>query len=562
MNLGRWSAVGCLTLVAAACAESPLPPEYQDLSLGMGVDALLSARPDTRPASDGRMLDPSIPASFRIIDGHVGGMRILVKRPASDALLVRYEDAFASKKVDGAPYSYNIGGHLLSLYSVKDGVELLYGVDPGSPTAAALQKAPKPKKAVAPRPSKGLPKLRIRRTSRPPQPAALPVSTNIRGVSVWSLRLARTTTSPVSLRLVVGLGASDEQPAGQGATAAIAELAVANVAEAAAKASVSVDARVLRTSTIFAVRGAGPAVAPVATALASQLARTRALTEAELQLGFTASLRQSMGADLDRYAIEDLALGAMFPNGPYTTQPVDRKRPPPRLEEVNARLSEVASAPLVIVAAGGVRERYAEPIAKAAGRRSPDDRQWRPKPALPNRTSKSVNNPSIAIDGVWLRASSPKDFAMLAIGEALLRRRATQLLRLEQGAGAAPFAVIGGGRSPASYLLVISIGAGLASESMDLAGRTAISGLAEAISREQAFGDVRVQARAALLRRLATPDDAADAMADLAMARARADWLPAILQRIDDATEPEVRRFLDEITREDHTFSVRWGPGS
>ena len=558
MRLGRWSGVVTVALAVGACAEPPLPEAYRDLALGMSVERLLEARPDVRSAGPGRLISPETPAAFRIIDGHVSGIRILVKAPGSEAILRHYEEVFAADKVQGAAYSYDIDDHLLSLYSVKGGVELLYGVDPGSPNAALSANAEAPLVAQPVAPSPG-PSVYVRRTSRPPTPASFPVGATIGGIDVWTLRLAATSTAQLSLRLILGLGSSDEQPAGQGGTAVLAELALSKVAADAAEANVDIGARVQRASTVFWARGAGDDAARVAVKLASQLARTRPLGPAELDLAYAASLRQGIAAEIDRHALEDLVLHAMFPNGPYTTAPVERRRPPPRLDEVNARLAEFAGAPLVIVAAGGMRERYVDPIAKAAGRRPSDSRQWRPKPALPNRTSRPMANPSVAIDGVWLRASSPQDFAMLSIAEALLTRRASRLLRIEGGAQSAPLAVIGGGRSPASYLVLITIGAGAAAGALDLAGRSAISALTD-VPRGAKLRDLAAEARAGIVRRLATADDAADLMAEYAMARARPSWVRTILQRLDEATEQEAKRFMVEISREDRMFSVRWGP--
>ena len=548
-----------IAVLAAACSKSPLPPDYQDLKLDMSLGALREARPGLVADGIGRYVDARSPAAFRVVGDRVVGLRFIVRPPASGPILLEYAKRFEGDAVDGAPYTYKIDGHLLRLFSVSNGVEILYGVDPGPP---AQRLAARAAAAAAAQARAEVPTLRLRRTSRRPEASAYPIGATTGSVRVWLLPLAGLSTGAVSLRMIFGDGSATEQPAGLGSTAVLTELAIQRVREEAEAAHVRLQGVVLRASTIFTVRGMAEPVAEVARRLATTIDGLpgREITQEAFDHAYAGSLRRSLGNLLDRVVLEDESLAALFPNSSFTPSPVDRARPPPAIEEVAARAKVFGKAPLTIIAAGPVRRGYARAIARAAGKRPEDRRRRRPRPSLPNRESRPIPDPAVTIDGLWVRADSAGEFAMLRLAEALLRRHAERRLRHTGAVLDAPVAVIGGGQSPACYLMLICAAKSSGAEQLGLAARAALSTLHEAVPQGVAFDALKGEAHSDLVRRLATPDDGAALMTELALAGAQPEWVRLMIERMAAIDAEKFEAYLGEIVQAENTFSVRWGP--
>lgn len=523
----------------------------------MTAEALQQARPNVRADGEGRLYDATLPAAFAIREGKVAGLRLIVHQAGSGQALAHYQRNFQGDAVPSADYTYKIGGHLLRIYSVAKGVEILYGIDPGPADASqSVERA----RRVADGGVKW-PKANLPRTSRRPRPAVMPVGEDLDGVYVWLLPLTEPSTGSVSLRMIVGTGSADEGPAGQGSTALLAELAMDRVAARADAAYIQISQRTLRSATIFSVRGDSQNVAAIGKALAQHLRTqsTRRISTAEFERAHTASLRRSRGNDVDQRTLEDEALAALFPDTAFAESPVERTREAPSAEETAARAKAMGGAPVTIIATGSVDRRYAREMARALGPRPADTRTRRPKPALPNRASLRIPDPQVTVDGLWAEVDSAASQARLQVARTLLEHVASARL-VKDGLLHHPHAVIAGGRPEAAYLALVTVATSSAAEALNMATRGALSSLTAAVPTGRAWDDLTWATSARLTHALATPDQSADRMVDFVLGGAKAEWIEAIVDAIEAMKPPDLKAFLSQTGQPDNTFSVRWGP--
>jgi hypothetical protein len=528
----------------------------EGIELGMSDSRLRELRPAAIEDGAERVYDPSAPASFRIGEGKVLGVRVLVPAPASDALLRDYEARYKSRAVVGSPYTYLVDNQSLRLYSVANGVELVYGADPGPVAKIYLDSRSKeasPNRGGAGAALRPLP----RRPKTPPPPEGLEVG----GAEVWVLPLKDASPGASSLVLILGTGATDDETAARGATAAVAAWILERVGEVADPALVAIQTDTFRSATVFEISGLASEVQRAGDALAKALARLAkaAPTPPELERAYQASFVQSAGATIERRLLEDEALGALLPGSVFTASPVDRARPMPKPEQLLVRMRAVAKAPMVLIATGDVTLDAAREIARAAGERPRDTRPRSPRPQLPNRVSRRNADLALAIDGFWVPPSDARRFALLSIAESWVAQRGLAQLLGGAVAFAPPLAVVGGGQLAANYLFMVSTAPPALASELDATARETMAQLRFSPPSGRAFEAAREAAYGALLRDLSTPEGSARRLAAMALARLPPGSSSEVLEDIAAATEAEFAEWAGNLKPE-RGFTLRWGP--
>ncbi len=541
-----------IVLPLAACSHPTLPPGYEAIDLGSSAGTVLEQRPAARPDGQNRLYDPTGPAAFRIVDGEVRGVRLLVRPPADKPILERTVERLADRAVEGRPYTFRVGDQELSLFSSAAGVQFVLGEDPGPIEGPLL-------KPVAPPPPDRGPSLVLARTSRPSAPSRLPIGERVNGIGYWLLPLPGAAGGPVALRLVLALGAHDETLPGQGSTALLAEHVRSAVLATAEARAVRLETTPLRTATVFSLRGASADVEAVALALAGQLARVagRPPSGADLERAHTASLRHHFDDALDRRTLIDEGLAALFSTSAVPA-PADRTRPAPEAKEVQSRAAALAGAPAFVIAAGNLDRRFGRELARALGPRPVLPRFSGAPSGLPHRHPRHVAAPAVAIDGLWAPAADLDEAAMNLLAAGLLDRRARRQLAAA-GVADGPRAAAWGGLAGATYLVVAGVAASDALDALDAATGAAVTGLGQPPSGE-AFEALRHGVLAEWDVRLAAPEPAVEAMLDLALAGLEVSEAGPLFERIGATTELAFHAHVARLCQPERSFSVRWGP--
>jgi hypothetical protein len=335
------------------------------------------------------------------------------------------------------------------------------------------------------------------------------------------------------------------------------------LAESTDAAAIRYRTETLRSSTVFAIKGAAAEVLKAGDLLIRSLVRLSQLRPgaSDLERAYQSSLRQSAGSTLEPRLLEDEALSAMLPNTVFTLTPVDRSRPMPKAEAVVARMRTLAAAPLQLILAGDVSADDAKEILKSAGPRQRDSRPRAPRPQLPNGLRRVNKELSLIAEGYWVQATdSPQQLAQMLIAEAWLRDRAAANLRNKERLLEEPYRVVGGGQAAASYLILICAGRSELGGELESAAEEVMAQLKLSPPTGEAYESVRARAYGALLVALGSADSGAERLADLALARGRPAGTTEIFDHIAAASEDEFAEFLTSLVRQDHAFSLRWGP--
>ena len=559
MRLGRAALCICV-LGALSCMgpKGPLPPGFENLKLQGSVAELKQLRPSVHVDGQERMFDPVNLAAFVVKDNKVQGIRFFIGAPTDKLVLTYYKKNFQTRRTKGG-ISYLIDGHRLKIYKVEKGIEVIYGQDPGS----SLSAIGTPKDASKKENKNSTPGFLLR--SRSPtvlDPPHYPVQRTSNGIDIWLHPLGEPLNKPVSLEIVIGTGSSDELDSNRGSSAVVGSLALQRVLALARQRHVEISQVCLRSAMIFGFNGLADDVSMVAQTLAKELvARATASTsDKQVNGAFASSLRQAMGTTLNPRLLADEGFGAIFASSPFSPSPISRSYEPPNIASVKQRAAQMNKAPARILVAGAIGPRYAFPIAEALGQRPADTRQRMPRPSLPNRESRKVSNPAIAIDGLWIDTSSIAQIAKLYIAQAILEREATKELRFIQGLNEKPLYVAAGGQISASYLMSISAARGIDAQAIGLASRSIMSRLPKSVPNAEALETIKQGTVAHLNRQWASPKSAVRLMYDLTMLGVESQWLPQIKKAILGVSEHELRAFLVSHVIAENTFSVRWGP--
>ena len=538
--------------------KETLPPGFETLRLEMSVAELKRQRPSVHSDGKERVFDPVNLASFSIKNDKVLGIRFFVATPTDELVLTYYKKNFQTKRTKGG-ISYLIDGHRLKIYKVEKGIEVIYGQDPGSALAAIAPKQTDKKKED----KKGKQGRLFRsRSLTLVDPLHYPVQRNAKGIDIWLQPLGDPLNKPVSMEIVIGTGSSDELDSNRGSSAVVGSLALQKILSLARQRHVEVIQLSLRTSLVFRFNGLAEDVSVVAQMFAKELvARATSNTnDNQISGAFASSLRQAMGTTLNPRLLADEGFGAIFAASPFSPSPISRSYKAPSVSSVKARAAQINKAPARILVAGAIGPRYAYPIADALGQREPDKRQRLPKPSLPNRESRKVSNPAIAIDGLWIDTSSIAQIAKLYVAKAILEKEAIRELRFAKSISEKPLLVAAGGQLLASYLMTISAARGAEAQAIGLSSRSILSRLPKSVPASQAFETMKQGVVAKLNRQWATPETAVDLMFELSTLGVQSQWLPEITKQILSISEHDVRAFLVKHTTAENTFSVRWGP--
>jgi hypothetical protein len=536
-------------------SKGPLPPGFEALHLQMPLAQLKQQRPGVHPDGPSRQYDPVGKIAFSVANKEVVGIRIFVAAPTDKLVLAYYSRNFAADRTEG--HSYEIQGKPLKLYTAKNGLEVMYGVDPGSATGPAnLPHIKEPKV------TKNQARLVHGRGATLVHPGYYPVKRSSGGIDIWLHPIGDPLNGPVEMSILVGTGSSQEQDDSRGSSAVVGAIAIQNILELARSRHVSVEQLILRTTLIFSFRGRADDVSVVAQAFGRDLVSraTARSSDAQIKGAFSSSLRQAMGTNLKQRVLADEGFGAIFSASGFSPSPVSRGYSAPTEAIIKSRAGEINQAPVSIVVSGAIGPRYAYPIAEALGARKQEDRMGSPRPPLPNRESRKVTNPAVAIDGLWIKTSSIADIAQLFVARTLLEDNAITELRFNKALIEKPIAVIASGQVFASYLMMINAAAGTQAQAIGLASRSILSQLGQSIPKSHALEDMKQGTIAHLNRKWATPHEAVELMIDLKMLGVRIAWLPAIVDRIQKVTAEELKTFLGEHATAANTFSVRWGP--
>ena len=267
-----------------------------------------------------------------------------------------------------------------------------------------------------------------------------------------------------------------------------------------------------------------------------------------------------MGTSLHRRILEDEGFAAIFAASSYSPSPVQRDQKIPSSEIVKQRAQALRNAPASIIVSGSVGPRYGYPIAEALKERKADTRLPALKPGLPNRESRKISNPALAIDGLWIDTSSITQIASLQLAKSLLEHQANQELRFKQNLSTGPLSVIAGGQIFAGYLMMINVTQGSDAQGIGLTSRSILSHLTNAMPTGAHFEDLRAGAIAKLSTQLASPQTATELMVDFRLMGARTPWIEQVIARMHNISSKDLETFLSKHASATHTFSVRWGP--
>lgn len=558
-------------LCTCSSVKEPLPPGFQSLKIQMSLSELRQQRPNVTPDGPSRYYDPSGPVAFRIEKERVVGIRILIHVPADQAAVAYYARNFKRQKTEN--YSYTINERPLKLYASDKGVEIIYGLDPGS----ALQSMAGPEETAKDKPPPPFPPLSVKRLPALGRAQSYPVGRIVNGVELWLHPLALNSNASQTdgsapdafirnkackLFLILGSGSVDEAPNARGSTAMVGALAQEGIFKSAREHQVRVEQISLRTSLLFSLTGAAEDVSAIAIALAKKLSALGKKEEPEqaLRNAYATTLRLTVRTRFSRRLLEDEGFAAIFGGDAYRASPVQRNQNTLSAKIIQNRASEVALAAASVIVSGAIDLDYADAIAAALGARKTDSRKAAPKPRLPQRESKKVSSPALSIDGLWVDTSTVSPIAKLLLARALLEQEATRDLRFKRELSTRPMAVIAGGQVFASYLMMINVVRSQDAQAMGLAARSLLSQLGHGISSGQAFNDLRSGAIAKLALQLASPETAAELMVDFKLMGAKFDWIEKVIARMHSIDAEALKAFLSAHNSAEHTFSVRWGP--